>query len=217
MSTCPDKDLYSVYIDGELSSPWKEKLESHLKNCSKCKAILDSYIKIKNRLRNTEIPELDIEKSFLKLCKKRKHKSPKAPTSWFYKSVKVPLPALVAAALFLFVFTPIIIFNTRQPSQSAEGLIVSNFKPIMPVSTAIQKKKKTFTLTDPYIFNITKIKTVPNKEKNEITLNQFLNLYLPSEMTKTEEGYKIMKMLQNSSFFKHNSPEFSVNFVKNEQ
>ena len=37
MSTCPDKDLYSAYVDGELQSPWKEKIEAHLVSCKKVK------------------------------------------------------------------------------------------------------------------------------------------------------------------------------------
>jgi anti-sigma factor RsiW len=33
---CPDPQLLSIYIDGELPSPWKEKMESHLSECSVC-------------------------------------------------------------------------------------------------------------------------------------------------------------------------------------
>jgi len=40
---CPDQQLISIYIDGELPSPWKEKLESHLKSCSLCREKLESF------------------------------------------------------------------------------------------------------------------------------------------------------------------------------
>jgi len=33
---CPDPQLLSIYMDGELPSPWKEKMESHLAECSEC-------------------------------------------------------------------------------------------------------------------------------------------------------------------------------------
>jgi anti-sigma factor RsiW len=33
---CPDPQLLSIYMDGELPSPWKEKMESHLSECSVC-------------------------------------------------------------------------------------------------------------------------------------------------------------------------------------
>jgi len=35
---CPDPQILSIYVDGELPSPWKEKMESHLKKCPDCMA-----------------------------------------------------------------------------------------------------------------------------------------------------------------------------------
>ena len=43
MSTCPDTNLYSAYVDGEVPSPWKEKLEAHLASCESCRAIERRY------------------------------------------------------------------------------------------------------------------------------------------------------------------------------
>jgi len=47
---CPDPQLLSIYIDGEMPSPWKEKLEAHLAQCSKCKEKLDNYKKLQGKL-----------------------------------------------------------------------------------------------------------------------------------------------------------------------
>lgn len=33
---CPDPQILSIYVDGELPSPWNEKMESHLKKCPAC-------------------------------------------------------------------------------------------------------------------------------------------------------------------------------------
>jgi len=33
---CPDPQLLSIYVDGELPSPWKEKMEKHFSQCSVC-------------------------------------------------------------------------------------------------------------------------------------------------------------------------------------
>jgi len=33
---CPDPQLLSIYMDGELPSPWKEKMEGHLSECPEC-------------------------------------------------------------------------------------------------------------------------------------------------------------------------------------
>ncbi|MCL2720300.1 MAG: zf-HC2 domain-containing protein [Treponema sp.] len=46
---CPDPQLLSIYLDGELPSPWKEKLESHLNECTACKEKLESFKQIINK------------------------------------------------------------------------------------------------------------------------------------------------------------------------
>jgi anti-sigma factor RsiW len=43
---CPDPQLLSVYMDGELPSPWKEKMEAHLEKCSVCKSNYDNFKKL---------------------------------------------------------------------------------------------------------------------------------------------------------------------------
>jgi len=43
---CPDPQLLSIYLDGELPSPWKEKMENHFSNCSGCREKLDNYRQI---------------------------------------------------------------------------------------------------------------------------------------------------------------------------
>jgi len=40
---CPDTQLLSVYFDGELPSPWKEKMESHVAQCPGCRHRLEGY------------------------------------------------------------------------------------------------------------------------------------------------------------------------------
>ena len=36
MSTCPEKELISVYIDGEMPEKFVKDYEQHLFNCSDC-------------------------------------------------------------------------------------------------------------------------------------------------------------------------------------
>ncbi|MDR2097389.1 MAG: zf-HC2 domain-containing protein [Spirochaetaceae bacterium] len=51
---CPDKQFISIYFDGELPSPWKERMEQHLETCSECGKTLESYKKTSKLLNNTE-------------------------------------------------------------------------------------------------------------------------------------------------------------------
>jgi len=43
MQVCPDRQLLSVYFDGELPSPWKEKMEAHIAACPACARRLEEY------------------------------------------------------------------------------------------------------------------------------------------------------------------------------
>ena len=36
MSICPENDIHSVYLDGELNSPYKEQYLEHLQSCPDC-------------------------------------------------------------------------------------------------------------------------------------------------------------------------------------
>lgn len=41
MSTCPEKDIHSLYLDGELPPAYMAEYESHIASCASCKAQLD--------------------------------------------------------------------------------------------------------------------------------------------------------------------------------
>ena len=40
---CPDRQIISLYLDEELPSPWKEKMETHLESCAQCRSVLAGY------------------------------------------------------------------------------------------------------------------------------------------------------------------------------
>lgn len=40
---CPDEDLLSSFFDGEVPSPWKERIEQHLASCPRCSEKLGAY------------------------------------------------------------------------------------------------------------------------------------------------------------------------------
>jgi len=53
---CPDAQILSVYLDGELPSPWKEKMEAHLEQCSGCREKLENFKRLQNRLMEKHTP-----------------------------------------------------------------------------------------------------------------------------------------------------------------
>jgi anti-sigma factor RsiW len=48
---CPDRDLVSAYVDGEVPSPWRERIEEHLGSCQSCAALVSGYLELGSRLR----------------------------------------------------------------------------------------------------------------------------------------------------------------------
>jgi len=48
---CPEPQLISIYLDGELPSPWKEKLEGHLRGCPVCKGKLENFKQLQELFR----------------------------------------------------------------------------------------------------------------------------------------------------------------------
>jgi hypothetical protein len=54
---CPDRQILSLYLDGELPSPWKEKLEGHLASCPGCRARIESWKRLSEELRLEDEPD----------------------------------------------------------------------------------------------------------------------------------------------------------------
>lgn len=118
MSTCPDSDLYSAYVDGEVPSPWKEKLEAHMAACPTCQKRAGKYEKL-HRIIHDGNPVMSGEKlelSFARLSQRRAAlletadcapaglRPPLHFPTWTKESVRIPIPALAAmmlAAVFL--------------------------------------------------------------------------------------------------------------------
>lgn len=54
---CPDEELLSSFLDDEVPSPWKERIEKHLLTCSACTTRLDRYRLLRLSLANIESAE----------------------------------------------------------------------------------------------------------------------------------------------------------------
>lgn len=106
---CPDRQLLSVYLDGELPSPWREKLESHLASCLECTMRLDLYRSVGgNSEAAASMPAADMPSAErIEAAKTRVWRNivgldnvarRPAERGWRRKLV-LPLPAAVAAVL----------------------------------------------------------------------------------------------------------------------
>jgi len=123
---CPDRQLISLYMDGELPSPWKEKMKDHLESCPECRAVFSGYQGLKDCFQ--DLPQENIEAAGERVWKKLLSAElvfPENPAAIYKpnekriwkRSVSLPLPmAAAAAVLVIIVFFAIIgIQRGRQP------------------------------------------------------------------------------------------------------
>jgi hypothetical protein len=114
---CPDRQILSVYLDQELPSPWKEKMETHLAGCPACREQLERYGRISAILGEEPVyrPAFSAEAARERVwdalsgctADRPRYVPVKKPTPRLWnRSVSIPLPAIAAAAaLFVAVFT----------------------------------------------------------------------------------------------------------------
>ena len=140
MSTCPNKDLLSAYIDGELAFPWKGMIEQHLQQCSACKKIYGQYATVRRYMQiSVAGTELDTDASFAKLLAKRNAVlQNESKAKRFSSSISVPVPA-AAAAVFIFVLMPLMLFFRVEYTVNSIASAQSSFTPIIPISLEKQK------------------------------------------------------------------------------
>jgi len=111
---CPDVQILSIYRDEELPSPWKEKLESHLNECSCCRKKLDAFGKLTEKpasdeqeiiesVKNRVWRNLQSRKQFQPRIVKNDNSS-NSSRIW-QKKLSIPLPAAAAAAVIITLIT----------------------------------------------------------------------------------------------------------------
>jgi anti-sigma factor RsiW len=112
---CPDRQILSVYLDGELPSPWKEKLESHLTQCPQCRERLESY-RLFSVSAAADTESARKEAVFMETAKERVWRNLETRRrfgnrsgriirgiSVWRRSISIPLPAVAAAAAVLVI------------------------------------------------------------------------------------------------------------------
>ena len=102
---CPDSQILSVYLDGELPSPWKEKMETHFLQCSVCREKLESLKRLQELIASAQHPGAEkprVEEArnrvWQKLESERRFRS---GAGLLRRRLSVPLPAAAAAAVII--------------------------------------------------------------------------------------------------------------------
>lgn len=145
---CPDHQILSLYLDGELPSPWKEKLESHLSLCARCRKRLDAYRILSRSLgRGENGGELETakERVLLRLQNRGEDALPRGLGLW-RKKLSIPLPAAAAAAAILLFALGVFVFrqisfagSVRDEAMAAEvNLDLQGITPVSDINGILQ-------------------------------------------------------------------------------
>ncbi len=129
MSICPENDIHSVYLDGELNSPYKEQYLEHLQSCSSCTKKLNKLKAVQELLKedckSISLSEEKLDESYQKLSTLLKFrditkKSTNTPLVFLSKAI----PAM-AAALIIAIILPIRFFSGGTTTQEV-SLVANN-------------------------------------------------------------------------------------------
>ena len=129
---CPDPQLLSIYIDGELPSPWKEKMEGHFSQCSVCREKLENLQRLHELLKKdtterrtivdknaAETAAVEHETEFMEEARTRvwqrleSRRRFKSGAGLWRKRLSIPLPAAAAAAVIIALLTALWVRDGR--------------------------------------------------------------------------------------------------------
>lgn len=112
---CPDRQILSAFADGEVPSPWNEKVLKHLESCEPCSRIVREFRSVSDGLSETKGPDPDAAReavwSRLVETSRRRRFDP----LWRARFA-VPLPVAAAAMLAFAVLSTLVVTSRRENS-----------------------------------------------------------------------------------------------------
>lgn len=142
---CPDRQLLSVYFDGELPSPWKEKLDGHLESCPSCRERLEAYRHLSadlGRAPGEEATQAAQDRVWQRLEQhtgvSRNFTRVRPSDGLWHFRVSIPLPAaaamallFVALALFLVLRPPNTVMVPNMAFETPEFILDSDMEDVL--------------------------------------------------------------------------------------
>jgi len=149
---CPDESLLTAYVDNEVPSPWKERIEMHLGQCERCANRVAQYRALKLALKAADVfdaPQREeaakrIQASLRSITDESSHSLRTEAIFERYplfsalmsRRISVPLPVLAASLLITVFFAGLafgifgahrttgqaLALSTRLPEESASNI-----------------------------------------------------------------------------------------------
>lgn len=153
MSTCPENDIHSIYLDGELPEVYKAEYEAHLNNCIKCRTKLEQMKKIHEAFQydsaSITLDKEFMDESFERLQSRMRYskvvfENKDSHTIMFPAPKKILPFAIAAAAVFAFVL-PV---GMRSKDAARDTAVAASYAQVQPI-----KRTSDFAIDHSRIFN----------------------------------------------------------------
>ncbi len=69
MSTCPENDIHSVYLDGELPEEFLQEYEAHVASCPECSKKLEALTRLKGFVHEDSASIVFSQKNCIGICR----------------------------------------------------------------------------------------------------------------------------------------------------
>jgi len=146
MSTCPNMELHSAFVDGEIANPWYDEIKTHVESCPDCKAHVERIKSIRDVFAadsaalNLDKNELDA--SYERLKSRLRYKKVAARTSGAYTDFARKFVPYAAAAAFLAAVI--------MPAANIRSQVKQHFNDIalLPVTSSVELINKTGIAAD---------------------------------------------------------------------
>lgn len=142
MFTCPEKDIHSIYVDGELPERFAREYEAHIASCEKCRAELEKLRALRtifgNDSSSLDLSDDFMEHSFGRLQGRMRFKE--IVSKGEQKGFAVPMrrtfiPMAVAAAAVFAILLPQRTNSAPDATMAAQDLpILSKAQEITPIA-----------------------------------------------------------------------------------
>ncbi|WP_147613106.1 anti-sigma factor family protein [Treponema pectinovorum] len=209
MSICPEKDLHSIYLDGEMPKKFMEQYEAHLASCQNCKKELEKLREISNAFREDSISvNLDsvyLEQSFERLQTKLRFSKNTAQANEknIYRPYKKWIVSFAsAAAIFAVIFAPIELKTKNSGVQELKTIARTNIRPMAENKLVIDGNIDTSKISSVLSTKSQKTTQALAKEDNEAEYN-------PSFINKNQKVVSATSLASNFSDIDVFRPDFN--------
>ena len=136
---CSFRQWISVYFDGEMVSPWKEKMEAHIAGCPDCARQLESYKNISLSLAPAEDEIIDEarQRVLQKLETSGYNSGYRTRPAWepspiWKRRVSIPIPAAAAVVFMLFALAFLWITRSSGRLNDSSNMAITAETEILP-------------------------------------------------------------------------------------